>query len=73
MLTNIEAERVRNRLTKEQIANKLGVSTRTYCNWIKEETDIPGIALIKLGKMFGTDVTYLMQGCDGVEDMKEVV
>lgn len=72
MLNNIEAERVRNRLTKEDVAKKLGVSMRTYCNWIREETDIPGVALIKLGRMFGTDVGYLMQGCIGVEE-KEVV
>ena len=62
MLNNIEAERVRNRLTKEDVAKKLGVSMRTYCNWVKEETDIPGVALIRLSRMFGTDVSYLMQG-----------
>ena len=28
---------------------------RTYCNWVKEETDIPGVALIRLSRMFGTD------------------
>lgn len=72
MLNNIEAERVRNRLTKEDVAKKLGVSMRTYCNWVKEETDIPGVALIRLSRMFGTDVIYLMQGCVGVEE-KEVV
>ena len=53
MLNNIEAERVRNRLTKEDVAKKLGVSMRTYCNWVKEETDIPGVALIRLSRMFG--------------------
>ncbi|MCI9330489.1 MAG: helix-turn-helix transcriptional regulator [Ruminococcus sp.] len=58
----MEAERVRNRLTKEDVAKKLGVSMRTYCNWVKEETDIPGVALIRLSRMFGTDVSYLMQG-----------
>ncbi len=72
MLNNIEAERVRNRLTQKQVAEKLGVSMKTYCNWIKEKTAIPGVALIKLGRMFGTDVDYLMQGCIGVEE-KEVV
>lgn len=72
MLNNIEAERVRNRLTKEDVAKKLGVSMRTYCNWVKEETDIPGVALIRLSRMFGTDVSYLMQGCVGVEE-KEVM
>lgn len=73
MLNNIEAERVRRRLTKEQIADKLGVSTKTYYNWINEDTDIPGVALIKLSQLFGVDVGYLMQGCVGVDPEKEVV
>lgn len=73
MLNNIEAERVRRRLTKEQIADKLGVSTKTYYNWINEDTDIPGVALIKLSQLFGVDVGYLMQGCVGVDIEKEVV
>lgn len=68
MLNNIEEERVRNRLTQKQVAEKLGVSMRTYCNWIKEETDIPGVALIKLSRMFGTSMDSLMQGCSGVEE-----
>lgn len=66
MLSSIEAERVRNRLTKEELATRLGISTKTYYNWIKEETDIPGSALLKMSKMFGTDIDYLMEGCTGV-------
>lgn len=73
MLNNIEAERVRNRLTKEEISKRLGVSERTYRNWVKEKTDIPGVALVKLSQIFETDVGYLMQGCIGVEGMKEMV
>lgn len=75
MLNNIEAERVRNRLTKENMAKKLGVSVKTYYNWINEETDIPGVALIRMSRIFNTDVEYLMQGCRGVKetDKKEVV
>ncbi|WP_331559168.1 helix-turn-helix domain-containing protein [[Ruminococcus] torques] len=30
MLVNVEAERVRNQLTKEELADKLGVSLKTY-------------------------------------------
>lgn len=40
MLGNIEAERVRNGYTKEELAKILGISLKTYYNWIKEETDI---------------------------------
>lgn len=70
MLVNIEAERVRHRLTKEELAGKLGISVKTYYNWIKEETDIPGIALVKMSRMFGTDMGYLMEGCTGVKPDK---
>lgn len=48
---------------------------KTYYNWVNEVTDVPGIMLVKMSKIFGTDVDYLMEGCSGVEDFtdKEVV
>ena len=36
MLRSIEAERVRKGWTKEELAKKLNVSTKTYYNWINE-------------------------------------
>lgn len=60
MLRNIEAERVRNGYAKEELAKKLGVTMRTYYNWINEETDIPSSALIKMSMLFHTDVNYLL-------------
>lgn len=66
MLSSIEAERVRHGLTKEQLAAELGVSVKTYYNWIKEETDVPSSALLKMSKMFETTMDYLMMGCNGV-------
>lgn len=62
MLSNIEAERVRNRMSKEQLATEMKVSVKTYYNWIKEETDIPGSALLKLSSLFGVGVEYLLNG-----------
>lgn len=56
MLRSIEAERVRKGWTKEELAKKLNVSTKTYYNWINEETDVPSSALLRMSKMFGTDV-----------------
>ena len=44
MLRNIEAERARNGYTKEEMASRLGVSIKTYYNWINGETDIPSSA-----------------------------
>lgn len=66
MLNNIEAERVRYRLTKEELAKKLNVSVKTYYNWINEETDAPITKLVIMAKMFGTNVDYLIEGMTGV-------
>lgn len=70
MLSSIEAERVRNGLTKEELAKKLGVSLKTYYNWINEETDVPSSALLKLSRLFKTDIDYLLKGAVGVSDEK---
>lgn len=71
MLRNIEAERVRNGYAKEELAKKMGVSMRTYYNWINEETDIPSSALIKMSKLFHVDINYLLE--ISAEPVKEVV
>lgn len=73
MLVNIEAERVRKQLTKEDLSGKLNVSLRTYYNWINEERDVPSKKLKQMAMIFGTSMDYLMQGCIGVEQGKEVV
>lgn len=72
MLVNIEAERVRNQFTKEDLSEKLNVSLKTYYNWINEERDVPSKKLKQMSIIFGTSMDYLMQGCVGVEE-KEVV
>lgn len=62
MLRNIEAERARQGKNKEQLAKDLGISVKTYYNWINEETDIPGSALLKLAKIFSVSIEYLLTG-----------
>ncbi|WP_173015678.1 MULTISPECIES: helix-turn-helix transcriptional regulator [unclassified Lactonifactor] len=68
MRLNIEAERARKRLTKEELAKTLDISVKTYYNWINGDTDIPGSALLKMAKLFGTSIEYLLE-----ETEKEVV
>lgn len=70
MLSSIEAERVRKGWTKDELAKKLGISIKTYYNWINEETDVPSTALVRMSRMFGTDVDYLLEGMVGVPDEK---
>lgn len=65
MRYNIEAERTRKKMTKNELANELGISLKTYYNWVNKEMDIPSSALMKMAKFFGTDIDYLLEGCDG--------
>ena len=75
MLNNIEVERVRKRISKDDLSKRLGISTRTYYNWINEDTDVPSSALLKMSKIFGVEIGYLLEGATGVKDdsEKEVV
>lgn len=60
MYPNIEAERVRNGLSKEQMANELGISLKTYYNWLNGLTAIPSTALKKMASKFGVEIGYLL-------------
>jgi len=68
MLNNIEAERARKRITQAELAEKLGISKRTYYNWINEECDVPSSALLKMSKLFGVEIGYLLEGAKGARD-----
>lgn len=59
MLTNIEAERARLQLTKEEISKKLGITSKTYLAYIRGKP-IPSNVLINLSRMFGCSVDYLL-------------
>ena len=61
MRVNIEAERARSRLSKEGLAKKLGITVKTYYNWLNEETDIPGTKLMEMASLFGVTMEYLME------------
>ncbi|WP_081034852.1 helix-turn-helix domain-containing protein [Hungatella hathewayi] len=57
---NIEAERVRKQLSKENLSQKLNVSLKTYYNWISESTDIPSSKLLEMARLFRVTMEYLM-------------
>lgn len=57
---NIEAERARLGLTKEEMAKKLGVSTKTYYNWVRGTNPIPSDALLKLSQLCKSSIDYLL-------------
>ncbi len=58
---NIEAERARNGLSKEEIAKKIGVTVKTYYNWINGINPIPSTALLIMADIFEVDVDYLLE------------
>lgn len=68
MLVNIEAERARKQMTKEETASQFGVSTKTYYNWINEDVDIPSKKLLLMSTFFDVSMEYLLGGarmCEG--------
>ncbi len=56
---NIEAERVRHQFTKAEIARELGVTPKTYYNYLRG-TPIPAPALVIMARLFGTSTDYLL-------------
>lgn len=56
---NIEAERARLQLTKEQMCEALGVSGKTYLSYIRGGT-IPSTKLEKLRELTGKSTDYLL-------------
>lgn len=57
---NIEAERARLGLSKDDFAKTLGVSTKTYYNWIKGVNPAPCDVVIKISSLCNVDVDYLL-------------
>ena len=58
---NIEAERVRKRLTQTELSAALGVSSRTYYNWQQGENEIPASKLLNMANLFNCSIDYLLQ------------
>lgn len=56
---NIDAERARAGMSKEELAERLGVSRKTLYNWMSEGK-IPQSALETMSKMFGSSIDYLL-------------
>ena len=55
---NIDAERARKGLSKEELAKALGVSYRAYYKWMRRGT-IPVSAAKKMAELFGVTIEYL--------------
>lgn len=56
---NIDAERARSGMSKDTLAEKLGVSRKTLYNWMAKG-DIPIAALIRMADIFQCSIDYLL-------------
>ena len=56
---NIEAERARLQMTKEQMCAELGITNKTYLSYIRGGR-IPSTVLVKLSEMTGKSTDYLL-------------
>lgn len=63
---NIEAERGRLQMTKQQMCSALGVTTKTYLGYVRGKS-IPSSVLEKLHELTGKSVDYLLD-VDGVTE-----
>lgn len=60
MYTNIDAERVRLQLTKQEAAVSLGITPKTYLSYVRGDTPIPSDVLLRMAKMFRCTTDYLL-------------
>ncbi len=60
ILRNIEAERVRHGLSKEALAEQLGVTSKTYLSWIRGITEIPSTKLLEFSRRWNVTIEYLL-------------
>ncbi len=57
---NIEAERARIGMSKDNFAKKLGVATKTYYNWLNGVNPIPSDRLIEISYLCNSKIDYLL-------------
>ena len=70
---NIEAERARMQLTKEELSRQLGISQRTYLSYVRGETAIPSNILMAMARLFRCSTDYLrgLQSNPGADQIGE--
>lgn len=65
---NIEAERGRMQLSKEQLSKLLGITSKTYLSYTRGRA-IPSSILVKMAKLFDCSTDYLL-GLDLPDEKK---
>lgn len=57
---NIEAERGRLQLTKEELSRRLHITSKTYLSYVRGDTAIPSDTLLKMADLFHCTTDYLL-------------
>ena len=70
---NIEAERVRARLSRSQLAERIGVKRDTYNAWIDGIYPIPANFLRKIVFILNCNADYLLAGDSSNERWKRYI
>ena len=60
VLPVIEAERIKHRMSREDLAKALHVSRRTVSNWQRGATKLPLSKLLALAALWGCSTDYLL-------------
>ena len=68
MRLHLEVERARNRLSRGEIAERVGVTGSTYTAWFKGRA-IPSDKLEKLAELYGVSCDYLL----GRTEVREIL
>lgn len=60
VLPIIEAERIKRQMSRDDLANALGVSRRTVSNWQSGATELPLSKLLAMAQMWNCTTDYLL-------------
>lgn len=60
VLPIIEAERIKHRMSRDELASTLGVSKRTVTNWQNGSTELPLSKLLLMAQMWNCSTDYLL-------------
>ncbi len=61
MLWNIEVAREKSGMSKKELSNFLGISSKTYYNWLNGTNPIPHTALVKMKEIFNVSMEFIVE------------
>ena len=59
-MNNIEIIRKRKGITQKELVDQIGVSVKTYNNWVKERKPIPSDKLIAISKILSVSIDEML-------------